>query len=206
MNPELVFGLNNVHVVDSVSIKWANNKVQKLTGINADTTLTLYQQNATVNYLMPPLTTNRLYANVAAQYLKGNYTHHENDFIDFDNEPLLPKMLSTEGPKLAVGDVNGDGLEDFFMGSAMADTSKIFIQQRDGSFLHKTENAFINDKYCEDEGAAFFDADADGDSDLVVASGGNEAPQGSPYLDVRLYLNDGKGNFYPQPKFSPLFL
>jgi hypothetical protein len=96
---------------------------------------------------------------VASQYLHGNIQHRENDYIDFDDEPLLPKMLSTEGPRLAVADVNGDGLEDFFMGGAMADTAKIFIQQKNGSFIQQTEEAFIKDKYYEDIGAAFFDAD-----------------------------------------------
>jgi enediyne biosynthesis protein E4 len=87
------------------------------------------------------------------------------------------------------------------MGSAMADTAKIFIQQKNGSFIQKTEDAFIKDKYCEDIGAAFLDADGDGDNDLIVASGGNQGRQGSPYLDVRLYINDGKGNFMRSKTF-----
>jgi hypothetical protein len=171
VNPELVFGLNDIPVVDSLFIKWPNNKVQRLTNIKADTTIVLYQQNATINYISPVSSSHQLYTNVASQYLHGNMQHHENDYIDFDDEPLLPKMLSTEGPRLAVGDVNGDGLEDFFMGGALADTAKIFIQQKNGSFTQQTEEAFIKDKYYEDIGAAFFDADDDNDLDLIVASG-----------------------------------
>jgi enediyne biosynthesis protein E4 len=201
MDPELVFGLNDVAVVDSALIKWPNNKVQKLTNIKADTTLVVYQQSATQDYVASVPSSEQLYANVAAKKIKGNYTHHENDYIDFDDEPLLPKMLSTESPRLAVGDVNNDGLEDFFMGSATGDTSKIFIQQKDGSFIQKTEEAFIKDKLYEDVGAAFFDANGDGDLDLVVASGGNQAPPNSPYLNARLYLNDGKGNFVRSENF-----
>lgn len=204
MNPELVFGLNNANVVDSLIIKWPDNKVQKLFNVKTDTTVVLYKKDATINYNPPSLPKDQLYKNIAQQILHGNYTHHENDFIDFDNEPLIPKMLSTEGPKLAVGDINGDGLEDFFMGSAMADTAKIFLQQKDGSFIQKTEQAFIKDKYCEDVGAEFFDADGDGDLDLVIASGGNQSPQGSPYLDTRLYLNDGKGNFTRSKNFPTI--
>ncbi|MBV9960707.1 MAG: VCBS repeat-containing protein [Parafilimonas sp.] len=201
MNPELVFGLNNINHIDSLSIKWPDNKIQKLTNIKADTTLVLFEKNAILDYVIPSSPNNQLYINVATQLLKGNIVHHENDYIDFDDEPLIPKMLSTEGPRLAVGDINGDGLQDFFMGSAMADTSKIFIQQKDGSFIQKTEDAFIKDKYCEDVGAEFFDADGDADLDLVVASGGNQAPQGSPYLATRFYINDGKGNFTRNANF-----
>jgi hypothetical protein len=204
VNPQLVFGLNDAVIVDSLLIKWPNNKVQKLAGIKADTTLVLYQQNATMDYVEPSHKFNPLYANVAAQKIAGNYTHHENDYIDFDNEPLLPKMLSTEGPKLAVGDVNNDGLDDFFMGSASGDTAKIFIQQSNGSFVQKMEEAFIKDKYFEDEGASFFDADKDGDPDLVVASGGNQVKEGSPYLNARLYLNDGKGVFIKSTSFPSI--
>ena len=87
---------------------------------------------------------------------------------------MIPKMLSTEGPKLAVADVNGDGLEDFFMGGAAGDTAKLFIQQPGGTFMQSKQFAFAQDKNSEDIGAVFFDADNDGDKDLIVATGGNE--------------------------------
>jgi len=206
INPELLFGLSNAAMVDSLIIKWPNNKTQKLINIKADTVLTLYQQNATGNYVPPALLHEQLYTNVGTHYLQGNIRYRENDYIDFDDEPLLPKMLSKEGPKLAVADINGDGLEDFFMGGAMADTAKIFIQQKNGTFIQQTQETFIKDKYCEDAGAVFFDADGDGDLDLIVASGGNQAKQGSPYLDTRLYLNDGKGKFTRSEKFPAISL
>ncbi|HYK44821.1 MAG TPA: VCBS repeat-containing protein, partial [Parafilimonas sp.] len=195
VDPELIFGLNDATSVDSLSVKWTNNKVQKLISVKADTTLVLNEQDAHLDYRAPAVAGSQLYMNVAAKQVDGNIIHRENDYIDFDEEPLIPKMLSTEGPKLAVADVNGDGLQDFFMGSASADTAKIFVQQASGSFIQKKEEDFIKDKYYEDIGAAFFDADGDGDADLVVASGGNQARPGSPYLDTRMYLNDGKGNF-----------
>ncbi|MBO9573831.1 MAG: VCBS repeat-containing protein, partial [Chitinophagaceae bacterium] len=127
--------------------------------------------------------------------------HHEDPFIDFDVERLIPKMLSTEGPAIAVADINNDGLEDFFLGSAMSDTAKIFLQQSNGKFIPKQQQAFITDKYFETTAAVFFDADNDKDNDLLIASGGNQAQPGSPYLNVRLYLNDGKANFKRDTSF-----
>ena len=196
VDPVLNFGLGDETVIDSMVVRWSGEKYQLLTNIKVDTTLVLDQKNA---FDKNPATENKiadgLYNNVATSIINGNIRHRENDYIDFDVERLLPKMLSTEGPKIAVGDVNGDGLEDFYMGSAIGDTAKIFIQQKDGHFVQKTQQSFIADKYYENIGAVFFDADGDGDLDLIVASGGNQAKQGSPYLLTRLYVNDGKGNF-----------
>jgi hypothetical protein len=170
-------------------------KMQALKNIRTDTTLVLKQTDATTKLVLPAKIAPGLYTNVTASTIKGDIRHKEDFYDDFDAEPMLPKMLSTEGPKLAVGDVNGDGLVDFFMGSAKGDTAKLFLQQPDGSFVQKPEFIFEQDKSSEDVGATFLDADNDGDLDLVVASGGNEDKAGSLNLAVRLYLNDGKGNF-----------
>ncbi|HTQ28163.1 MAG TPA: VCBS repeat-containing protein, partial [Puia sp.] len=195
MDPVLNFGLGNGHVVDSLIVRWTNGGLQVMKGLAVDTLLLLDEKDARMPTDKSVKPVKPWFENVAARQIRGNYRHRENDFVDFDNESLIPKMLSTEGPKIAVGDVNGDGLEDFYMGSAFGDTAKIFIQQPDGRFVQKQQPAFIRDKYFENTGAAFFDADGDGDLDLVVASGGNQAGPGSSYLFPRLYLNDGKGNF-----------
>jgi hypothetical protein len=193
--PVLNFGLGSETVVDSLIVWWPNMKKQVLKGIRADTALTLHQTDAQADLKLPVLQPPSLYENITASAVKGNINHKEDLFNDFNQEFFIPKMLSTEGPKLAVGDVNGDGLPDFFMGSAKNDTAKLFIQQPDGRFEQKPEYAFALDHNDEDIGAEFFDADNDGDLDLVVASGGNEDPPGSLNLLPRLYLNDGKGNF-----------
>src|SRR5439155_707466 len=122
------------------------------------------------------------------------YVHHENEFVDFDREPLIPKLLSTEGPMLAVADVNGDGLDDMFIGGAKGQAGKLLIQQPDGRFVSTNEKAFEQDRLSEDLGAVFFDADGDGHPDLYVVSGGSEfASSRDPALQDRLYLNDGRG-------------
>ncbi|HEX2780368.1 MAG TPA: VCBS repeat-containing protein, partial [Gemmatimonadaceae bacterium] len=123
------------------------------------------------------------------------FRHAENTPFDFDREPLIPHLLSTEGPALATADVNGDGLEDVYIGGAKWQTGALFLQQRDGSFRASPQPAFAADSVSEDIDASFFDADGDGHPDLFVASGGNEFGGRSDALRDRLYLNDGKGGF-----------
>ncbi|MBS1973089.1 MAG: VCBS repeat-containing protein, partial [Bacteroidetes bacterium] len=195
VEPVLNFGIGNNSTIDSLVVWWPDMNTQTIRNIVADTTLVLNQSDAKIHFVLQTGRSNSLYDNITTAVLHGNIYHKENFFNDFDAEPLIPKMLSTEGPKLAVGDVNGDGLADFFMGSAKNDTAKLFLQQQDGSFLQKPQFVFAQDKDNEDIGAAFFDADNDGDLDLIVVSGGNQDKIGSPYLMPRLYLNDGKGNF-----------
>lgn len=195
VNPVLNFGLGNNTVIDSLIVQWPNRLEQIIKNVAVDEPIILHEKDATNKVIYPTGHSVGIFTDVTKKVIKGNIQHHENEFVDFDVERLIPKMVSTEGPKLAVGDINGDGLEDVFVGSAFGDTAKIFIQQKDGSLVQKPQNVFDQDKYFENIGAAFFDADGDGDLDLVVAAGGNQAKQGSPYLLTRLYINDGKGNF-----------
>ncbi len=194
VNPELNFGIGANTKIDSLIVCWPNLRTQKMSDLPADTTLTLFQKNAEGHFVRLPAPAG-MYENVTNHVISGDIVHKENDFIDFDAERLIPKMLSTEGPKLAVADVNHDGLEDFFMDNAAGDTAKLFLQRPDGTFIQKPEPAFERDKDYESIGAEFFDADNDGDMDLIVASGGNQVQIGSIFLAPRLYLNDGKGNF-----------
>ncbi|MDF2431390.1 MAG: hypothetical protein JWP44_1021, partial [Mucilaginibacter sp.] len=195
VEPVLNFGTGTYKKVDSVKVIWPNMKMQVLKNINTNTTITLKQSDARVPFIPAGADAKPYYKNITATGIKGDIYHKENDYKDFDEQRLIPKMLSTEGPKLAVADVNGDGLDDFFVGAATGDTAKLFIQQPNGSFIQKKQYAFEQDKYSEDIGALFFDADHDGDMDLVVVSGGNLEKEGSLNLMVRLYVNDGKGNF-----------
>jgi hypothetical protein len=124
-----------------------------------------------------------------------DFRHREDAFYDYNREPLIPHLLSTEGPRLAVADVNGDGLDDFYVGGAKWQAGGLFVQQRDGSFKASNQPAFTADSVSEDVGAGFLDANGDGFPDLFVASGGNEFWGQQDALRPRLYLNDGHGNF-----------
>ncbi|MEI6582526.1 MAG: VCBS repeat-containing protein [Chitinophagia bacterium] len=194
VHTDLLFGFSSNQPVDSIWVTWPGGKAERLIKPHIDTVLTVFQQNATL-FRSTQSKPSPLYTEFPNHRIAGNRAHVENDFVDFNVERLLLKLLSTEGPKLAVGDVNGDGLEDFFVGSAKGDTAKLFCQQSNGSFHQVPQKAFIADYYFEDTGATLLDTDGDGDLDLVVVSGGNEVATGSPFLAPRLYLNNGKGIF-----------
>ncbi|MDB4901838.1 MAG: repeat protein [Mucilaginibacter sp.] len=195
VEPVLNFGTGSFKKIDSLRVIWPDMKMQVMKNIKCNTTITLYQKDADKVFKPAINKTQPYYANVTQQQISGSINHRENDFKDFDVERLIPKMLSTEGPKLAVGDVNGDGLQDFFMSNATGDTAKLFIQQINGSFIQNKQFAFERDKDFEGVGAEFYDVDHDGDLDLIVVSGGNQEKEGSLNLLPRLYINDGKGNF-----------
>ena len=123
------------------------------------------------------------------------FSHQEEPYLDYNQEPLLPHKLSQQGPKLATGDVNGDGLEDLFVGGSFRHYGKLLLQTSAGRFIEKPYTDETQSKEEEDVGALLFDADGDGDNDLYIVSGSNEYYDGSAYYQDRLYLNDGKGKF-----------
>ena len=121
--------------------------------------------------------------------------HMEDDYVDFYYERNLPEMLSREGPGIAKGDVNGDGLEDIYIGGAKGQGGQLYLQTKEGTFVKKAQPLFEQFKDFEDVAVLFFDADGDGDLDLFIGSGGNNTLPGAREIQHRLYINDGKGNF-----------
>ena len=200
INEALHFGLGT-HTVDSVEVIWPNFKTQVLTNIPPHQALTFEQSNAKPKELKP-LEAPTLFQDVSED-LNLNFVHTEVPYLDFNQEPLLPHKLSYQGPKLATGDMNGDGLEDFFMGGSYHHSGQIFIQQPNGKFSVKPliQNELEKDE--EDIGVALFDIENDGDLDLYLVSGSNEYFDNSPYYQDRLYINDGKGNFTRSPQALP---
>lgn len=203
----LTFGLGARDTVDSMIVAWPGRgprdaRVSALRNVKANQRITVREAQA-VPAPARDVAPHRLLADVTRDAAIP-FVHHENEFSDFDREPLMPKLVSTEGPALAVADVNGDGLDDMFIGGAKGQPGKLLIQQRNGSFVSVSEKEFAKDSLSEDVGAVFFDANGDGHPDLYVVSGGNEYSEGASALQDRLYLNDGHGNFRKTEGFLPV--
>ena len=198
MDPRPNLGLGPLATIDTVLVVWpGGQRTTLLTQVPTNQTLTLAQAEANagppnLSFLRPPA--KPLFQDVTAA-VRIPWRHRESTFYDWDRDRLLFFLYSTEGPRLAVGDVNGDGREDFFVGGAAGQAGAIFLQTADGHFQATRQPALEADAACEDVDAALFDADGDGDPDLYVASGSNEAEPLSPALADRLYMNDGKGRF-----------
>jgi hypothetical protein len=174
---------------------WENEKMQIVKNPTINTTLTMEQKNATVNVkdyvFSAPV--KPLFAEVTSG-INVPYQHQENVYFDFNRELLIPFKVSIEGPKIAVGDVNGDGLEDVYLSGAKYQAGQLLLQKGAG-FVVSNQPVFKADSLYEDVDALFFDADGDKDLDLYVVTGGNEFFDKMPEQFDRLYTNDGKGNF-----------
>lgn len=191
---KLIFGLGKNETVDSVEIIWPDLAMETIYKVATDKELLVHQENAGKKFNYLPVRGRQLFTDKSTSLFKKLPDHTENAYVDFDVERLIPYMLSRQGPKFAVGDVNKDGRDDLFVGSAANDTSSLFLQTGPGFGL-SSQPVFIKNMEMEDAGAAFLDVDNDKDLDLLVASGGYQYDQGSSLLNARLYLNDGKGNF-----------
>jgi enediyne biosynthesis protein E4 len=201
----LNFGLGNISILDSIIVDWYYGKQTIMTHVEVNQTLVLRELEAKgiqkiVNADIRP--SKEIFKEVY-QISGIDFIHRENEFSDFNRDRLIYHMKSTEGPKIAIADVNGDGLEDFYVGGAKDSPGKLFIQNKDGSFKSTNEAIFETDKVSEDLQTLFLDVDMDGDLDLYVTSGGSEFSSVSMALIDRLYLNDGKGNFIKSSQMLP---
>ena len=166
----LHFGLNEASIVDELKVVWSNGKSQMLKDIKPNQTLTLDYKDAEDKKVHHSVDGKMVFAEISDSLIQ--YRHQENKYNDFLRESLLPHKMSEQGPAFAVGDINTDGMDDFYIGGALGHSGKIFVQNSDGSFAEAMGNTgFHEDSESEDVGATFFDADNDGDLDLYVVSG-----------------------------------
>jgi hypothetical protein len=189
---EMTIGLGKSEMLDSIRIVWPDERTEKLENVKANQVLNLNHANATETYTIPKKASKKSFLTELENDLLAS--HQEDNYNDFDYEGLISHKLSQEGPSLAVADVNGDGNEDFFIGGAKGQPGAIYTHRGNGKVSLNKNTVFEEDKEHEDVAATFFDADGDGDMDLIVGSGGNDVGRQRNYR-ARLYLNDGNGNF-----------
>ena len=190
------FGLANYKKVDSIEIKWINGITNKYYDLGVNQIHEFYPNIENVN-----LNTSNLLT--VSEIEEFNYKHIENNYLDYEREPLMPERLSIEGPAYVGSDFNGDGIKDIFIGGAKLQSPELLIQNIDGSFKKIKNIVFEQDSQFEDIDAEAFDFDQDGDMDIYVMSGGNEYVDGDINLMDRLYINNGNGLFNKFPANLP---
>ena len=197
VDTRLHFGLGKEIKADSVIVVWPNQHYQVLKNVIANKPITVKQAEANSTFFT--------YTNASANNetlvpaTLSNWSHIENPFLDYNVQYLIPHLASTRGPKIATGDVNGDGLDDLFVCGAKNQPSALLIQQQNGTFVDSDKEAFAENAVSEDVDAVFFDANGDKFLDLLVISGGNQTLKNGKEGEDRLYINDGKGHFTKDP-------
>lgn len=201
------FGLGSVSRIDSLTVSWQNGKIHTLKEIQADQTIKIDISEASVSGTGGKITfrNNPLFREVTKQ--SGiTYTHRETDFVDFNIQKLLPHKFSENGPGIAAGDIDGNGLDDLVMGGSANNSARLFFQKPDGTFIERSllKGSDLSTKLWDDTGILLFDADNDTDLDLYISSGGYENENNTSVYQDHFYLNTGKGEFAENQEGIPL--
>ena len=195
--PKLHYGLDSLRSIDSILVVWPNQKYQLIKNPAPNSNLIIKQTDASGYFkyedFFPPK--ENLFEDITGS-VNCKWKHIENDFLDYNVQYLIPHLQSSRGPKIAVGDVNKDRLDDMYLCGAKGQPGSLMIQQKNGTFISSDTALFNRYAICEDVDVVFFDADGDGNLDLWVVSGGNEMPVNEISSADRLYINDGKGHFF----------
>lgn len=201
------FGLNDDDIVEKIEVQWPDGKRSIIENVKANQLLNVSSKDASKTAKKEGEEANikPLFKDIT-KALNLSYKHKENDYDDYEKEVLLPHKMSQFGPSIAVGDVNGDNLEDFYIGGSAGISGSLFLQNHDKSFKEIKKGVWSIDETSEDMSSVFFDIDKDGDLDLFVVSGGNEFPINSKALQDRIYINDGRGHFIKDINRVPNYL
>ncbi|HEY9490197.1 MAG TPA: VCBS repeat-containing protein, partial [Chryseosolibacter sp.] len=193
VNYELVFGLGKIKKVDSLRVIWPDSSVQTLYNVEGNRALSLFQKNAR---MVKEKKVDRATIFGEDQSALGiTFVEAKGTLLDFKRDRMIPNSISTSGPKLVMGDINNDGLEDLFIAACKGTENRLHIQLPNGTFAPAPANALPESRRLNDKDAIFLDADGDGDQDLYIVTGGNEYDKDAPELQDRLLMNDGRGNF-----------
>jgi hypothetical protein len=182
------FGLGKNEQVDKIQVKWKDGTITTQNNVAANQTITIKQADSQLMEFPPAAA--KLFEDQTANIFDEPFKHQENSFDDYTKQVLLPHEMSKLGPFTAVADINGDQLEDLFIGGAMNQPGAIYIQNKEGKLIKTNQPSLEDGSSFEDMGAIFFDADKDGDMDLYVASGGTEFGPSSTIYQDRLYTNE----------------
>lgn len=195
VEPVLTFGVGKVRKIDRVEVVWPGGLREVIPEVDVNQLLTVKFSNAR------PAVRNKIpdqkpaFTQVQSQMFKTIPAHRENTYNDFNHEILTVRMFSTEGPRLVKGDVNNDTFEDILLLGAAGDPDKLYRQNANGTFSRVQSQVLEADSTFESTAGVFMDINRDGDLDLVIGSGGNEYQRDKKYFQLRIYINDGKGNF-----------
>ncbi len=191
----LNFGIGKDSSIDNVKVIWPGGKQTIVDEPAINRLLTIGEAGASPPHEVAEKDNKQVLFTDITATTGIDFVQHENPYVDFKREFLIPYQLSKQGPKMCKADVNGDGFEDIFIGGPAGQAGVLYLQDKEGHFVRSKSQPWVADAACEDIGCTFFDADGDGDADLYVVSGGNEWMYPGPELQDRLYINDGKGNF-----------
>ncbi len=197
---KVIIGIGKETKIDSVQIIWPNRVISTLKTCSINKVNTIAQPTTNYPIFHPPVSSFHPLLKIATSNFDK---HEEDDFVELYSERNIPQMLSKEGPKATVGDVNGDGLQDVYICGSNNKGGQLYLQNKDGSFSKKINKAFLDDAGIEGTACLFFDCDGDGDLDLIVGAGGDNKLPNNNLLLNRLYKNDGKGNFTVVPNAFP---
>ena len=187
IDPTVLMGLGEIQAIDSLVVTWPSFEESVLSNVRINQTLDIKEGGN------PIRTSKKDYNTLFKVISPPDFTHKENSFVDFDRDRLTYHMLSTQGPKFTIGDINNDGMPDMYVGGAKGQPGALLVQSNQG--FEVDNQTFLDFKRHEDTDAIFLDVDSDGDQDLFVTSGGNEFTRGTPELRDRLYINEGGGIF-----------